>query len=79
MGITWLSVVCRYEMFIDDLPIWGFVGEVKRHKDGSETTLIYTHKTLDISYDKDRVSFRDVAASVPCAAMPVKLPSRPVT
>lgn len=46
-----------YELFMDDLPIWGFVGELKQVKD-KEQAFIYTHKQLDISYNKDRVSCR---------------------
>ncbi len=45
----------RYELFFDDLPMWGFVGELKKNKDGSEGAYIFTHKVIDISYNKDRV------------------------
>ena len=41
-----------YELFLDDLPIWGFVGESKKD---TGNTLIYTHKKLDISYNLNRV------------------------
>ena len=46
-----------YELFIDDLPVWGFVGEVKpATASAAEQYLLYTHKQLDISYNNDRVS-----------------------
>jgi hypothetical protein len=49
-----------YELFMDDLPIWGFVGDVKQSKAAGEedTVELYTHKSLDISYNGDRVSGR---------------------
>jgi hypothetical protein len=43
-----------YEMFLDDLPVWGFVGEIKKDS-GSESALIYTHKKFDISFNNNRV------------------------
>jgi transmembrane 9 superfamily protein 3 len=49
-----------YELFMDDLPIWGFVGDVKPSKaaGGEDTVELYAHKSLDISYNGDRVSCR---------------------
>mmetsp|Transcript_26103 Transcript_26103/g.57030 ORF Transcript_26103/g.57030 Transcript_26103/m.57030 type:complete len:589 (-) Transcript_26103:1092-2858(-) len=44
-----------YELFLDDLPIWGFVGEAKKDKNGQEAIYIYTHKAFDISYNKDKI------------------------
>lgn len=46
----------RYELFIDDLPMWGFVGEMKS-KGQEEEAYIFTHKIIDISYNKERVGF----------------------
>ena len=34
--------------------MWGFVGEMKS-KGGEEEAYIFTHKVIDISYNKDRV------------------------
>lgn len=47
-----------YELFMDDLPMWGFVGEVKQKQAGQQLpdVLLYSHKQLDISYNGDRVS-----------------------
>lgn len=57
-----LPHAARYEMFLDDLPIWGFVGEVRKDKVGEvgaagaeEKAYIYTHKTFDVSYNTDRI------------------------
>ena len=44
----------RYELFLDDLPIWGFVGELRK-MGGDEKAFIYTHKTFDVAYNKDRI------------------------
>jgi hypothetical protein len=45
-----------YELFIDDLPVWGFVGEVKpATASAAEQYLLYSHKQLDISYNNDKV------------------------
>ena len=44
-----------YEVFIDDLPMWGFVGEVRKGVDGGEEVYVFTHKVFDISYNKERV------------------------
>lgn len=46
-----------YELFMDDLPIWGFVGDIRPSKLAGEddTVVLYTHKQLDISYNGDRV------------------------
>lgn len=44
-----------FELFMDDLPMWGYVGEVKRAVKGPDAMLIYPHWQLDISYNGDRV------------------------
>jgi transmembrane 9 superfamily protein 3 len=45
-----------YELFMDDLPVWGFVGELKGAAGSDPDALVYSHKQLDISYNGDRVS-----------------------
>lgn len=54
-----------YELFMDDLPIWGFVGDIRPSKTAGEedSVVLYTHKQLDISYNGDRV--RTDAAAAP--------------
>ncbi|XRB06730.1 transmembrane 9 superfamily member [Pycnococcus provasolii] len=50
-----------YELFVDDLPIWGFVGEHvteggESGGDGdSAKTYIYTHKSFDIAYSGHQI------------------------
>ena len=51
-----------YELFMDDLPVWGFVGEYvsaeTSHAEGGpdeEQFYIYTHKSFDINYNGNRV------------------------
>lgn len=45
-----------FELFMDELPMWGYVGEIKRsHKGHEEGIIIFPHWQLDISYNKDRI------------------------
>lgn len=41
-----------YQMYIDDLPIWGIVGEVEKSTD---TYFMWTHKKLDIGYNGENI------------------------
>ncbi|XP_064618041.1 transmembrane 9 superfamily member 3-like [Liolophura sinensis] len=41
-----------YQMYIDDLPIWGIVGEIDEGGDGY---YIWTHKKLDIGYNNNQI------------------------
>ena len=40
-----------YQAYIDDLPIWGIVGEIADDKN----YMIWTHKKFEIGYNKDRI------------------------
>jgi transmembrane 9 superfamily member 3 len=42
-----------FELFIDELPVWGFVGEVVKGKDAarSDAHYVYTHKSFEIGYN----------------------------
>ncbi|CAH8585753.1 unnamed protein product [Heterobilharzia americana] len=42
-----------YQMYLDDLPIWGVVGEVS--KEGQPS--IWTHKELEIGYNENQIVF----------------------
>lgn len=44
-----------YQLFFDDLPIFGMVGEVVDDGTGSEKVYIYTHKKFTFTYNLDRV------------------------
>ncbi|KAI3774486.1 hypothetical protein L1987_49044 [Smallanthus sonchifolius] len=40
-----------FEFFMDDLPLWGYVGEL--HADGKH--MLFTHKNITIQYNKDQI------------------------
>ena len=45
-----------YELFLDDLPMWGMVGEVLRDDAHSRMEKhIFTHRSLSIAYSGDKV------------------------
>ncbi|GMT24604.1 hypothetical protein PFISCL1PPCAC_15901 [Pristionchus fissidentatus] len=43
-----------YQMYLDDMPIWGMVGEAD-HKTTPPSFKLYTHKKLDIGYNGKQV------------------------
>lgn len=43
-----------YQMYIDDLPIWGIVGEAE-DKDGTVNYYIWTHKRFDVGYNGKQI------------------------
>lgn len=56
-----------FELYMDDLPIWGFVGEVAPlTSDGDEDVpRVYTHRTFSISYNNDRIIHVNLTSSAP--------------
>ena len=62
-----------YELFIDELPLWGFVGEVAED-DGvpslEEKIYLYTHKAIDVSYNEDRVIHVNLTSKNPVLLTP---------
>ncbi|KAJ6700637.1 TRANSMEMBRANE 9 SUPERFAMILY PROTEIN [Salix koriyanagi] len=45
-----------FEFFIDDLPLWGFVGELRPDKNSDNGKhVLYTHKSITIKYNKDQI------------------------
>ena len=44
-----------YELFMDELPVWGFVGLPPEEAKDDEHIYIYTHKSFEINYNGDRV------------------------
>ena len=40
-----------YQMYLDDLPIWGIVGEIDEGKD----FYIWTHKKFEIGYNEQQI------------------------
>eukprot|EP00897_Mesotaenium_endlicherianum_P009813 jgi/Mesen1/8860/ME000053S08260 len=61
-----------YELFMDDLPIWGFVGEVTAPEGkngeatgGEDTVYIHTHKSFDINYNEQQIIQVNLTAENP--------------
>jgi transmembrane 9 superfamily protein 3 len=45
-----------YQMFLDNLPVWGMVGEVVEGEGGKEeTAYVYTHKKFVIAYNGNQI------------------------
>jgi len=52
-----------YQMYLDDLPIWGMVGEVNL----DEQSYIYTGKSFSIAYNRDQIIQVNMTADHPVA------------
>lgn len=53
-----------YQMYLDDLPIEGLIGEYKRReKDGRESFFLFTHRDFRIGYNGDRIVDVNVSSS----------------
>eukprot|EP00884_Botryococcus_braunii_P021685 jgi/Botrbrau1/81/Bobra.0022s0071.1 len=51
-----------FQMYYDDLPIWGFIGKVEKAPGSEEHKFyIFTHVHFDINYNKDKVIEINVA------------------
>jgi len=50
-----VSNIYWFEFFMDDLPLWGFVGEQHLDKDDDSKFTMYTHKDLVIKYNNDQI------------------------
>ncbi|KAK8527857.1 hypothetical protein GQ457_01G000670 [Hibiscus cannabinus] len=45
-----------FEFFVDDLPLWGFVGELHPDRNSENGKhVLYTHKNIVIKYNKDQI------------------------
>ncbi|GLT32849.1 hypothetical protein SLA2020_074850 [Shorea laevis] len=44
-----------FEFFIDDLPLWSFVGEVRADKNNDNKQLLFTNKYFVIKYNGDKI------------------------
>lgn len=44
-----------YQMYLDDLPVWGMVGEMKESQAGTPEPYVYTKRVLVIQYNQDRI------------------------
>ncbi len=57
-----------FELFMDDLPVWGFVGEVRSEGTEHEQVLIYTHKRFDVGFNGNRVRWPGYQHGVPACS-----------
>ena len=48
---------------MDELPVWGFVGLPPEEAKDDEHIYIYTHKSLEINYNADRVQLSHFSTS----------------
>ena len=44
-----------YQMYINDLPVWGIVGDVEEVDGGQQQYYVWTHKKFDIGYNGDQI------------------------
>jgi len=44
-----------FQMYYDDLPLWGFIGKVEKESNTNQRYLLFTHLHFDIKFNKDRV------------------------
>jgi len=44
-----------FQMYYDDLPLWGFIGKIEKESKTDQRYLLFTHLHFDIKYNKDRV------------------------
>ncbi|XP_059447795.1 transmembrane 9 superfamily member 1 [Corylus avellana] len=54
------------EFFVDDLPMWGFVGDWQQDKNGDiGKHVLYTHKKIIIKYNKDQIIHANITQENP--------------
>ncbi|XWS62825.1 hypothetical protein CRYUN_Cryun06bG0043900 [Craigia yunnanensis] len=55
-----------FEFFVDDLPLWGFVGELHLDKNSDNGKhVLYTHKNIVIKYNKDQIIHVNITQESP--------------
>eukprot|EP01113_Clastostelium_recurvatum_P019899 TRINITY_DN2359_c0_g1_i3.p1 TRINITY_DN2359_c0_g1~~TRINITY_DN2359_c0_g1_i3.p1 ORF type:complete len:615 (-),score=146.56 TRINITY_DN2359_c0_g1_i3:60-1820(-) len=60
-----------YQMFLDDLPIWGMVGEVVENPDDrSHQYYIYTHKKFVVTFNDQRIIEVNLTSENPMLVQP---------
>jgi transmembrane 9 superfamily protein 3 len=58
------------EFFMDDLPLWGFVGEQHQDKKDDQRHLLYTHKNLVVKSNKDQIIHLNLTQENPQPLLP---------
>ena len=69
--------MCRYELFIDELPVWGFVGPPPEETKEADNIYIYTHKSFDINYNGNRVRPQSALPFLPLLSLAWPSVARP--
>ncbi|KDD76545.1 endomembrane protein 70 [Helicosporidium sp. ATCC 50920] len=54
-----------YELFLDDLPIWGFVGPPPEQTKDDANVYVYTHRAFDVAYNGERVIHVNLTSESP--------------
>eukprot|EP00252_Welwitschia_mirabilis_P021821 TRINITY_DN5713_c0_g1_i1.p1 TRINITY_DN5713_c0_g1~~TRINITY_DN5713_c0_g1_i1.p1 ORF type:complete len:588 (-),score=64.12 TRINITY_DN5713_c0_g1_i1:366-2129(-) len=54
-----------FEFFIDDLPLWGFVGELHADKNNDQRHLLFTHKDIVIKFNNDQIIHVNLSQAEP--------------
>ncbi|XP_038683970.1 transmembrane 9 superfamily member 1-like [Tripterygium wilfordii] len=54
------------EFFMDDLPLWGFVGELHPDKNSDNNKhVLYTHKSITVKYNNDQIIHVNLSQEAP--------------
>lgn len=61
-----------FEFFMDDLPLWGFVGEYNPEMKGDSKHLLYSHKNFVVKYNKDQIIQVNLTQDSPQRLIPGK-------
>lgn len=59
-----------YELFIDSLPVWGFVGPPPEHTEEVDARYVYTHKTFDVAYNGEHIIHVNLTSDNPVRVEP---------
>ncbi|XP_004504187.1 transmembrane 9 superfamily member 1-like [Cicer arietinum] len=55
-----------FEFFMDDLPLWGYVGELHPDKNSdNDKHVLYTHKNIIVKYNKDQIIHVNLTQDIP--------------
>jgi transmembrane 9 superfamily protein 3 len=59
-----------FEMYVDDLPLWGFIGKYEQQQSGKYEVNMYTHQKFVIGHNGDRIIFVHLTMMEPQALDP---------
>ncbi|KAI5084201.1 hypothetical protein GOP47_0000370 [Adiantum capillus-veneris] len=61
-----------FELFMDDLPLWGFVGEYNPEMKDDSKHLLYSHKNFLVKYNQDQIIQVNITQDSPQRLIPGK-------